>query len=115
MEGAPATTAAQIRAQLAKLLICGDSVFQLVSTLSGGERFRVALARLLLAEPPAQLLIFDEPTNNLDMTSVDQLVQALSGYRGAILVVSHDVDFRRRLGVTVTLELVDGGINVTPG
>jgi len=103
---AQTATPAAVRAGLARLLIRGDAVFRPVADLSGGERFRVGLARLLLAEPAPQLLVLDEPTNNLDMTSVDQLIQALSRYRGAILVVSHDAEFRRRLGVTVTLELV---------
>ena len=69
-----------------------------VATLSGGERFRVALARLLLADPPPQLLVLDEPTNNLDLDTVDQLVEALAAYRGAVLVVSHDDAFLARLG-----------------
>ena len=75
------------------------------ATLSGGERFRVALARLLLADPPPQLLVLDEPTNNLDLDTVDQLVDALAAYRGAVLVVSHDDVFLERLGVDLTLEL----------
>jgi ATPase subunit of ABC transporter with duplicated ATPase domains len=82
-----------------------------VGTLSGGERFRVALARLLLADPPPQLLVLDEPTNNLDLASVEQLVDALRAYRGALLVVSHDDVFLERLGLTRTLELDgDGGL-----
>jgi len=111
--GAPTATSADIRARLARMLIRGEAVFRPVGSLSGGERFRVALARLLFATPPAQLLILDEPTNNLDRTSVDQLVEALSGYRGAILVVSHDRDFLARIGVAVRLELVDAGTGVT--
>jgi ATPase subunit of ABC transporter with duplicated ATPase domains len=76
-----------------------------VGTLSGGERFRVALACVLLADPPPQLLVLDEPTNNLDLQSVDQLVSALGSYRGGILVVSHDENFLGRLGLTSRLEL----------
>ncbi|WP_084522422.1 ABC-F family ATP-binding cassette domain-containing protein [Nocardia inohanensis] len=105
------TPPAAIRNQLARLLLRGSSVERPVSTLSGGERFRVALARLLLADPPAQLLILDEPTNNLDIASVDQLVEALGDYRGAILVISHDYVFLRRIGIDTVLELdPDGGI-----
>jgi len=86
-----------------------------VATLSGGERFRVSLARLLLADPPAQLLVLDEPTNNLDVRSVDRLVEALSGYAGALIVVSHDDGFLARLGVDVTLELgADGTLHRVP-
>jgi ATPase subunit of ABC transporter with duplicated ATPase domains len=76
-----------------------------VGTLSGGERFRVALSRLLLADPPAQLLILDEPTNSLDILSVEQLAQALDAYRGALLVVSHDDAFLARIGIDATIDL----------
>ncbi|OBH15612.1 ABC-F family ATP-binding cassette domain-containing protein [Mycolicibacter terrae] len=104
-----------VRAQLARFLLDADCVGRPVGTLSGGERFRVALAQLLLADPPPQLLLLDEPTNNLDLASVDQLVDALAGYRGAFIVVSHDDAFLARLGVTRTWamprrgELVDAG------
>lgn len=109
---APAAPPAVIHNQLARLLIRGDSVDRPVSTLSGGERFRVSLARLLFADPPAQLLVLDEPTNNLDIASVDRLVEALSDYRGAILVVSHDHPFLARIGVDTILELgADGGLH----
>ena len=70
------------------------------ATLSGGERFRAALACVLLARPEPQLLILDEPTNNLDFESQSQLVQALEGYRGALLVVSHDDAFVERIAPT---------------
>ena len=109
---APSMTVGEIRNQLARLLLRGESVNRPVGTLSGGERFRVALARLLFAEPTAQLLIFDEPTNNLDMATVDQLVQALAEYRGALLVVSHDYDFLRRLGVNSVFELARPGVGL---
>ncbi|MFM9376717.1 ABC-F family ATP-binding cassette domain-containing protein [Gordonia sp. VNK21] len=102
---APATPPGTIRNQLARLLLRGDSVDRPVRTLSGGERFRVCLARLLLADPPAQLLIMDEPTNNLDITSVEQLAEALDAYRGALLIVSHDVTFLERIGVETIVEL----------
>ncbi|MEV6923348.1 ABC-F family ATP-binding cassette domain-containing protein [Dactylosporangium sp. NPDC051485] len=102
---APGTAAGTIRNQLARLLLRGDSVDRPVSSLSGGERFRVCLARLLLAEPPAQLLVLDEPTNNLDIASVEQLAEALDAYRGALLIVSHDVAFLERIGVDTVIEL----------
>jgi ATPase subunit of ABC transporter with duplicated ATPase domains len=106
---APGMSAGDIRNQLARLLLRGDSPDRPVHTLSGGERFRVSLARLLLAEPPAQLLVLDEPTNNLDIASVEQLAQALDAYRGALFVVSHDFDFLERLGVDTVLELDSNG------
>ncbi len=101
----------ELRNRLARFLIRGAAVDRQVATLSGGERFRVALARLLLAEPPPQLLVLDEPTNSLDLHTVDQFVDALAAYRGAVLVVSHDDAFLQRLGIDTTLELQgDGGL-----
>ncbi|MBG6084117.1 ATP-binding cassette domain-containing protein [Zhihengliuella flava] len=90
-------TQAQVRAQLARFHLRGDRVNDAVGQLSGGERFRVALARLLLADPAPQLLILDEPTNNLDHASVGQLVTALEGFGGAVVFVSHDEDFAQQL------------------
>jgi ATPase subunit of ABC transporter with duplicated ATPase domains len=106
---APGTPAGTLRNQLARLLLRGDAVDRPVRTLSGGERFRVALARLLLADPPAQLLVLDEPTNNLDLPSVAQLAEALDAYRGALLVVSHDRPFLERIGIDTVLELTADG------
>ena len=109
-DAAPRVPPAEVRNRLARFLIRGAAVERPVSTLSGGERFRVALARLLLADPPPQLLVLDEPTNNLDLDTVDQLVDALRAYRGAVLVVSHDDAFLARIGVGLTLELRDGSL-----
>ena len=102
---APATSVNEVRASLARFLFRGDRAERLASTLSGGERFRAVLAALLLAQPAPQLLLLDEPTNNLDMASVRQLSQALEGYRGALLVASHDVPFLRSAGITRWLRL----------
>jgi ATPase subunit of ABC transporter with duplicated ATPase domains len=108
-ECAPGVPTAELRNRLARLLIRGAMVDRAVGTLSGGERFRVALARLVLADPPPELLVLDEPTNDLDLASVDQLVEALAAYRGALLVVSHDLRFLERLGLDRTLRLDRAG------
>ncbi|OIH95190.1 ABC-F family ATP-binding cassette domain-containing protein [Curtobacterium sp. MCBA15_001] len=103
--GAPQVATAELRNRLARFLVRGDTVDRLAGALSGGERFRVALAGLVLADPPPQLLVLDEPTNDLDLTSVDQLVDAVTAYRGAVVVVSHDETFLDRLDLDARLEL----------
>jgi ATPase subunit of ABC transporter with duplicated ATPase domains len=103
------------RSRLARFLFRGRAADQPVSTLSGGERFRATLAALLLAEPPPQLLMLDEPTNNLDLASGDQLTDALSQYAGALLVASHDVPFLREVGITRWIQLdADGLTEIDP-
>ncbi len=96
---AQTATPGEVRARLARFGLRSDEVDRNVGSLSGGERFRVAMARLLLADPPNQLLVLDEPTNSLDLATVDALVDAMSTYRGGVLVVSHDDDLLARLGV----------------
>jgi ATPase subunit of ABC transporter with duplicated ATPase domains len=107
---APHQASGALRAKLARFLFRGDSVERPVGSLSGGERFRVALARLLLADPPNQLLILDEPTNNLDLSTIDVLVDALDAYRGGIVVVSHDDVFLARLGIDIWANLNGDGL-----
>ncbi len=102
---APAASVNEVRAGLARFLFRGDRADRLARTLSGGERFRAVLAALLLAQPAPRLLLLDEPTNNLDLASVRQLSQALAGYRGALVVASHDVPFLRTAGITRWLRL----------
>jgi ATPase subunit of ABC transporter with duplicated ATPase domains len=97
---APEASPNAIRARLARMLFPGEHADQVVATLSGGELFRATLAALLLAEPAPQLLMLDEPTNNLDLPSIRQLTGALAAYRGALLVASHDLPFLRTLGIT---------------
>ncbi|MFF7412606.1 ABC-F family ATP-binding cassette domain-containing protein [Streptomyces lydicus] len=105
---APDATNNHIRARLARFLFKGARADQQAGTLSGGERFRASLAALMLAEPAPQLLMLDEPTNNLDMASVRRLVTALESYEGALLVVSHDLPFLRDLGITRWLAVENG-------
>ncbi len=102
---APQVPEKELRNRLARFLIRGSAMDRPVGSLSGGERFRVALAKLLLADPAPHLVVLDEPTNNLDIDTVDRLVEALRAYRGAVLIVSHDDAFLARLEVDVTLEL----------
>ncbi|MFF3612174.1 ABC-F family ATP-binding cassette domain-containing protein [Streptomyces sp. NPDC002580] len=105
---APAATNNRIRARLARFLFKGAKADQRAETLSGGERFRAALAALMLAEPAPQLLMLDEPTNNLDMASVRQLTTALESYEGTLIVASHDMPFLESIGITRRL-LLEGG------
>ncbi|MCX5043014.1 ATP-binding cassette domain-containing protein [Aldersonia sp. NBC_00410] len=112
---APHRDAEQIRASLARFLFRGADGDALASTLSGGERLRAALAMLLGAEPAPRLLLLDEPTNNLDLPSLAHLTQALAAFRGAMIVVSHDVAFLRDLAPTRWIELsADGLGDVAP-
>lgn len=84
----PALTNTEIRNTLAAFLFTGEDVFKQVKTLSGGERGRVSLAKLMLSE--ANFLILDEPTNHLDIMSKEILEDALNAYTGTVLYVSHD-------------------------
>ena len=90
----PDLTNTEIRNTLAAFLFTGDDVFKKISALSGGERGRVSLAKLMLSE--ANFLILDEPTNHLDITSKEILETALNAYEGTVLYVSHDRYFINR-------------------
>ncbi|MCT2542920.1 ABC-F family ATP-binding cassette domain-containing protein [Streptomyces atratus] len=109
---APGVTDNHIRAQLARFLFQGKRAEQPAGTLSGGERFRAALAATMLAAPAPQLLMMDEPTNNLDIASVRQLTGALDSYEGALLIASHDPAFLGSIGITRWL-LVDEELRET--
>ncbi|MFB7168296.1 ABC-F family ATP-binding cassette domain-containing protein [Streptomyces sp. NPDC056121] len=97
---APGVTDNHVRSQLARFLFKGARAEQPAGTLSGGERFRAALAATMLAAPAPQLLMLDEPTNSLDMASVRQLTSALESYEGALLIASHDLPFLESIGIT---------------
>ncbi len=100
----PALTNTEIRNTLAAFLFTGDDVFKLVRALSGGERGRLSLAKLMLSE--ANFLILDEPTNHLDIVSKEILEDALNHYEGTVLYVSHDRYFINRTAHRI-LELSD--------
>lgn len=102
---APVDMVPRLRDVLGSFLFSGDDVHKPVSVLSGGERNRLALAILLLR--PANLLLLDEPTNHLDLQSKDVLLEALSGYTGTLVFVSHDRYFVDQLATRV--------VDVSPG
>lgn len=100
----PSLTGTQIRNVLAAFLFTGDEVFKRIGDLSGGERGRVSLAKLMLSE--ANFLILDEPTNHLDITSKEILEKALNDYSGTVLYVSHDRYFINQTATRI-LDLVN--------
>ena len=100
----PTLNNTQIRNTLAAFQFTGDEVFQVISTLSGGEKGRVSLAKLMLSE--ANFLILDEPTNHLDIASKEILEEALNNYSGTVLYVSHDRYFINQTATRI-LELVN--------
>ena len=100
----PSLTNTEIRNMLAAFLFTGDDVFKLIGDLSGGERGRVSLAKLMLSE--ANFLILDEPTNHLDIASKEILEHALNDYTGTLLYVSHDRYFINQTATRI-LDLVN--------
>ena len=105
-------TITQVRSLLGAFLFTGDDVDKKVSVLSGGEKSRLALAKMIIS--PANLLIMDEPTNHLDMTSQDILQDALAQYDGSIIVVSHNRFFLDQF-VNKVLEIRDGSATLFEG
>ncbi|MGD1062305.1 MAG: ATP-binding cassette domain-containing protein, partial [Terracidiphilus sp.] len=103
---------AALRSLLGCFLFSGDDVFKPLGVLSGGERNRYALARILVS--PSNFLLLDEPTNHLDMRAKDVLLEAISGYSGTVVFVSHDRYFIDRLATRV-LEIEKGAITAYEG
>jgi ATPase subunit of ABC transporter with duplicated ATPase domains len=103
---APETGDGELRSILGNFLFSGDAVSQPVGTLSGGEKTRLALARLMVSS--ANVVLLDEPTNNLDPASRQQVLGALRGYRGAIVLVTHDEGAVEALQPERVLLLPDG-------
>ena len=103
----PYLSGTKIRNTLASFLFTGDDVFKLISSLSGGERGRLSLAKLMLSE--ANFLILDEPTNHLDITSKEILEEVINNYTGTVLYVSHDRYFINKTATRI-LNLTNGQI-----
>lgn len=108
----PDLTNGHIRNVLAAFLFTGDDVFKLISTLSGGEKGRVALAKIILSK--SNFLLLDEPTNHLDIQSKEILEKALADYEGTVLYISHDRYFINRTATKI-LEMSSTGMNTFLG
>ncbi len=111
-EAAPRTSETELRNLLGCFLFSEDDVFKRIGVLSGGERNRYALARMLLH--PANFLLLDEPTNHLDIRAKDVLLEALEKFTGTVMFVSHDRYFIENLANRV-FEVADGTVHVYPG
>jgi ATP-binding cassette, subfamily F, member 3 len=108
----PRSTETELRSLLGCFLFSADEVFKRIGVLSGGERNRYALLRMLLH--PANFLLLDEPTNHLDMRAKDVLLEALSNYNGTVVFVSHDRYFIDKLATRI-FEVGDGRVEIFPG
>jgi len=109
---APRATNTELRSILGCFLFSEDDVFKPIGVLSGGERNRYALARMLMM--PSNFLLLDEPTNHLDMRAKDVLLTAIQEYSGTVVFVSHDRYFIDRLATRI-FEIEDGRVTVYPG
>jgi ATP-binding cassette subfamily F protein 3 len=111
-EMSPSSTQTELRSLLGCFLFSGDDVFKRIGVLSGGERNRYALLKMLLH--PANFLLLDEPTNHLDIRAKDVLLEALEQYTGTVVFVSHDRYFIDKLSTRV-FEIGDGKVEIYPG
>ena len=103
-------TETEIRSALAMFLFCGEDVFKKVDSLSGGERAKLSLLKIMLSKP--NFLILDEPTNHLDIVSREVLENALSDFDGTLLVVSHDRYFINKLATRTVYLTNNGAVNI---
>ncbi len=108
----PAMTDSELRNILASFLFCGDDVFKSISALSGGEKGRLSLLKLMMKK--GNLLLLDEPTNHLDMDSREVLESALADFDGTVLFISHDRYFINKVATRI-IEMKDGGIEQFEG
>src|SRR4051812_2087995 len=111
-EAAPRSTQTELRSLLGCFLFSEDDVFKTIKVLSGGERNRYALARMLLH--PSNFLLLDEPTNHLDLRAKDVLLESLQNFTGTVVFVSHDRYFIDKLATRV-FEIGSGRVEVFPG
>jgi ATP-binding cassette, subfamily F, member 3 len=111
-EAAPRSTQTELRSLLGCFLFSEDDVFKKIGVLSGGERNRYALARMLLH--PSNFLLLDEPTNHLDLRAKDVLLESLQKFTGTVVFVSHDRYFIDKLATRV-FEIGEGRVEVFPG
>ena len=112
LDTSASVTEESVRTLLGCFLFTEDDVFKKVAVLSGGEKSRLAMAKLLLNPP--NLLLLDEPTTHLDMASIDTLIDALYQYSGTMVFISHDVHFIRKIAKYV-IHVEDGKLRHFPG
>lgn len=110
----PLASEGTLRTQLALLGLDAERSLRPLGTLSGGERLKAALASVLYAQAPPQLLLLDEPGNHLDLPSLTALEQMLSRYSGTLMIVSHDDALLQAVGLSHTLRASDQGWQLTP-
>ena len=110
----PLASEGTLRTQLALLGLDAERSLRPLATLSGGERLKAALASVLYAQTPPQLLLLDEPGNHLDLPSLAALEQMLRQYSGTLMIVSHDDALLEAVGLSHTLRASDQGWQLTP-